>query len=166
MLFVVGFRSAEKVFWMSDSGITFVIIVSTSIILVSIPCGRFIDKNGKRLSLILSFIILLLGMPLIIWGNLYSLYLFGPIMALFIILYNTSISALSTDYTPIEHRGKISGTMGFILLVTISIGRILGGCIYDYQSPTLPLLLFWLTSIPLLLIIIKYVREPTPTQES
>ena len=135
-------------------------LVSISIIIVSIPCGQFIDRYGKRKSLILSFIILAAGMPLLIWGNLYSLYVFGPVVALFIILYNTSISALYADYTPIEHRGKISGTTGFILLIVISIGRILGGYIYDYQSQVLPLLLFWLSSIPLLLLINKYVQEP------
>jgi MFS family permease len=64
------------------------------------------------------------------------------------------------DLIPPEHRGKISGSRAFFMLISASIGQILGGLIYENVSHQLPLYIMWASTIPAFFMILSFVREP------
>ena len=135
-------------------------VVSMSVIILAIPCGKLVDKYGKRNSMLFSYTLMAAAMPLLIWGNYYYVLLLAPVIALINIIYGASISSLYADLVPIEHRGKISGSSGFILLLVGSLGQILGGYLYDNVSHVLPLNLFWASTIPAFLLTFFFIKNP------
>ena len=135
-------------------------VVSMSVIILAIPCGKLVDKYGKRNSMLFAYTLMAAAMPLLIWGNYYHVLLLAPIIALINIIYGASISSLYADLVPIEHRGKISGSSGFILLLVGSLGQILGGFLYDNVSHFLPLNLFWASTIPAFLLTFIFIKNP------
>ncbi|MDH5201295.1 MAG: MFS transporter, partial [Candidatus Bathyarchaeota archaeon] len=64
------------------------------------------------------------------------------------------------DLVPSEHRGKVSGSAGFFILVAGSVGYLLGGYIYDNVSHQLPLWLQLAFAVPSLLLVLFFVKEP------
>ena len=135
-------------------------VVSLSIILLAIPCGRLVDKYGKRKSMLFAYVLMAAAMPLLIWGDYYRILVLAPIIALINIIYSASVSSLYADLVPIEHRGKISGSSSFILLLVGSIGQIAGGYLYDNVSHILPLHLFWASTIPVFLLTFLFIKNP------
>ncbi len=135
-------------------------VISVSVIVLSYPCGKIIDKIGKKIPLMASFLLILLVMPFLIWGDFVKLLLLTPIIALVNILIGTASQALTADLIPPEHRGKISGSRAFFVLISASIGQILGGLIYENVSHQLPLYIMWASTIPAFLLILFFVKEP------
>jgi len=135
-------------------------VVSLSVILLAIPCGRLVDKYGKRKSMLFAYALMAAAMPLLIWGDYYRILILAPIIALINIIYSASVSSLYADLVPIEHRGKISGSSSFILLLVGSIGQIAGGYLYDNVSHILPLHLFWASTIPVFLLTFLFIKNP------
>ena len=135
-------------------------IVSISVIILAIPCGKLVDKYGKRHSLLFTYGLMAVAMPLLIWGDLYKVLVLAPIIALINIVYGASISSLYADLVPIEHRGKIAGSSGFILLLIASLGQIVGGYLYDNISHVLPLNLFWASTVPAFLLTYIFIKNP------
>ena len=135
-------------------------IVSMSVILLAIPCGRLVDKYGKRSSMLFAYALMVAAMPMLIWGNYYYVLILAPIIAIINIIYNAAVSSLYADMVPMEHRGKISGSSGFILLLFGSLGQILGGYLYDNISHVLPLNLFWMSTVPAFILTYIYIKKP------
>ena len=98
-------------------------VISVSVIVLSYPCGKIIDKIGNKIPLLVSFLLVLLAMPFLIWGDFTKLLLLTPVIALVNILIGTASQALTADLIPPEHRGKISGSRSFFVLISASIGR-------------------------------------------
>jgi len=135
-------------------------VISVSVIVLSYPCGKIIDKIGKKIPLLVSFLLVLLAMPFLIWGDFTKLLLLTPVIALVNILIGTASQALTADLIPPEHRGKISGSRAFFVLISASIGQILGGVIYENVSHQLPLYIFWASMVPVLIMTQLFIHEP------
>ena len=131
-----------------------------SVIVFAIPCGKFVDRYGKKNSLLLTYVMMAVAMPFLIWGDYTKILILSPVIALINILYGASISSLYADLVPVEHRGKISGSSSFMTLISGSIGQIIGGFLYDNVSRPLPLYLFWASVIPILILTLIYIKEP------
>jgi DHA1 family multidrug resistance protein-like MFS transporter len=111
-----------------------------SMIVLSIPVGKLIDKVGK-------------------------LFLAMILVGVMQVTMMSASASLMADLVPHEHRGKVSGSSNFFTLIAASMGNLLGGYLYDNVSHALP---FWLQLafvVPCIIIIILFVREPEKAED-
>ncbi|MGD2200922.1 MAG: MFS transporter [Candidatus Bathyarchaeota archaeon] len=136
-----------------------------SMIVLSIPLGRLIDRVGKRKPLLIAYVIWIVITPLFIYGDFYRLLLAMILVGAMQVTLMSASSSLMADLVPREHRGKVSGSSNFFTLIASSIGNLLGGYLYDNVSHTLP---FWLQIafiVPCIVTILLFVREPEGAEE-
>jgi len=131
-----------------------------SMIVLSIPCGKIIDKYGKKRPLIVAYLIWIATIPLFVYGDFYRLILAMILVGLMQVILMSASAALQADLVPSEHRGKVSGSGNFFRLIAAAVGNLLGGYIYDNVSHTLPWWLQIVFVIPCILIIFFFVKEP------
>ncbi len=134
--------------------------LSVSIVVLAIPCGKMVDKYGKRKSLLASWVLIAIAAPFLVWGDFVRLMISMPIIALVNIIFGSAISSLYADLVPIEHRGKIAGSRNFFILILASVGSILGGYIYDNVSHYFSLYFIWFATVPLLLLTYAFIKDP------
>jgi len=135
-------------------------VISLSILIFAVPCGRLVDKYGRKKPILFSWILRALLYTLLINSNFGVLLIIRPLIALANIVLNSAKSSLIADYTPQEHRGKIAGSRDFFILVTSSFGSILGGYIYNTVSHTLSISIMIAFSILLFILTYFFVKEP------
>ncbi len=131
-----------------------------SMIVLSIPCGKIIDKYGKKRPLIAAYIIWIATIPLFVYGDFYRLLLAMILVGLMQVILMSASAALQADLVPSEHRGKVSGSSNFFTLIAAAVGNLLGGYIYDNVSHTLPWWLQIVFVVPCIIIIFFFVKEP------
>ena len=134
--------------------------LSVSIVVLAIPCGKMVDKYGKRKSLLASWVLIAIAAPFLVWGDFVRLMISMPIIALVNIIFGSAISSLYADLVPIEHRGKIAGSRNFFILILASVGSILGGYIYDNVSHYFSLYFIWFATVPLFLLTYAFIKDP------
>lgn len=81
-------------------------VLFVTMIAVSLPSGKIIDKIGKKKPLIAVFILWAIAVPLFIWGDFTLIVVAMTLIGLFQVLLNGAGSALYADLAPKEHRGK------------------------------------------------------------
>lgn len=155
------------VFWfVEDLGIdpvnlsVLVSLISVAMIVFSLPIGKVTDKIGRKKPLLIAYVLTAVTMPFLIWGNFFRVLIAVPIIGLLNVLFNTAISAMYADIIPAEHRGRISGSRSFFMLIASSFGQIIGGFMYDNVSHVLPLLIFWAANVPAFLLTLFFIKEP------
>jgi MFS family permease len=131
-----------------------------SMIILSIPSGMLIDKVGKKKPLMAAFLIWVLAVPLLIWGDFYRLLVSMSLVGLLQVLINGASSALTADLVPRKHRGKVNGSRGFFTMISMSLGMFAGGWLYDNIGHQIPFLLQFFFIIPPLLLIQLFIKEP------
>ena len=138
--------------------------LSGSMIFSALPSGKLVDKVGRKTPLLISWVFLALYPLLFLNGDLPILFaaflFFGASNSLFLAGYQ----ALEADLVPQELRGKEVGCSQFITYLLMSIGGLIGGFIYQFVSPSLPFILFFLVSIPCAIITLFLVHEPKKRQ--
>lgn len=165
------FQPILVLYVVEDLGITAggwsVILTSlfVSMILLSIPGGKLIDRFGKKGPMLAGYAIWMAVVPLFIYGDFYRLLLAMILVGLLQILLMTSSSALMAELVPREHRGKVSGSAGFFILIAGSVGQLLGGYLYDNVSHQLPWWLQLVFVVPSLLLVLFLVKEPKKKEE-
>ncbi|MFB0558841.1 MAG: MFS transporter, partial [Candidatus Bathyarchaeia archaeon] len=131
-----------------------------SMIVISLPVGKLIDRVGKKRPLLAAFAIWAAVMPLFIYGNFHRLLVAMILVGLLQVLLMASSSSLMADLVPREHRGKVSGSSGFFVLIAGSVGSLLGGFVYDNVSHQMPWWLQIVFVVPSFLLVLLFVREP------
>jgi DHA1 family multidrug resistance protein-like MFS transporter len=134
--------------------------ISVSVIALAIPCGKLVDKIGKKKPILIASVLIAIAMPFMITGTFVKVMIIAPVIALVNILFGTAIQALNADLIPQEHRGKILGSRSFFLLIASSFGSIMGGYIYDNISKVLPMYILWAVNVPFFVLIYLFVKEP------
>lgn len=110
-------------------------------LLVRLPGGRLVDRYGKKLFLLVLFVIDAPGSLAFIYSRNYL-----QVLVLFIIwatienFTEPSWAALETDLTPKDQRGKVMSMIGMLVASFGFLGSISGGYFYELD-PTLP---FWI----------------------
>jgi MFS family permease len=167
MMFAIAlFQPIMVLYVVEDLGISAVgwslILTSlfVSMIVISIPVGKLIDRVGKKRPLLASFAIWAAVMPLFIYGDFHRLLVAMMLIGLLQVLLMASSSSLMADLVPREHRGKVSGSAGFFILIAGSVGSLLGGFIYDNVSHQMPWWLQIAFVVPSFLLVLLFVREP------
>ena len=155
LLYIVDDLGISEVNWAIIMTVLFV-----SMIALAIPLGKLIDRVGKKGPLLVSYLIWILIMPLLLYGDFFKLLVGMPVIGVLQILGNAGSSALFADLIPKENRGKVSGSMRFFTLVASAFGNLVGGFMYDDVSHTLPFLSQIVFITPVLLLTLIFIKEP------
>ena len=160
------------VFWIvEDLGISevswsFILtVLFVSMIVLAIPCGKLIDRIGKKKPLVLAYLLFLVVIPLFIFGDFYRLLLAMPMVGLLQILFHAATSSLNADLVPQSNRGKVVGSSGFFVLIAASLGQLAGGFMYDNVSHSLPFSLQFIFLVPALIVTVIFIKEPKKKEE-
>lgn len=135
-----------------------------TMIVMSFPVGRLLDKIGRRIPLILSGVLVIPSILLFIYGNYQSLFVAMPLAGLAQLLGFSAYQTLFADLVPQAQRGKATGSMQFFTYIFMAIGGLVGGLLYDNVFPQLPFLIMLILIIPSVLITILFVSEPRPEE--
>ncbi len=139
-----------------------------SMILMSLPIGKLIDKIGRKKPLIISGLAIIPSVLLFVYAN-YPIVFNNPMIHLTIavILFGfvqllgfAASQAWFADLVPQEKRGKVMGSMNFFSYIFMAIGGLLGGLLYGFISPQLPFLLMPILMVPAILLVAFRVHEP------
>lgn len=135
-----------------------------TMIAVALPVGKLIDKVGRKMPLLASYVVLFPAVLLFVYGDLSKLFIALPLLGLSQLLMFSSYGALWADLVPKEQRGKVTGFTQFFGYIVMAIGMLTGGVLYslDHQFPFFLLLLFL---IPQFLLTLFLVHEPEKREE-
>ncbi|HUS78605.1 MAG TPA: MFS transporter [Patescibacteria group bacterium] len=135
-------------------------VVSLTILLFAVPCGKLVDKVGRKIPILVGFMSIALLNTLIIEADYTTVLVIRPIIAVAYIMIGSAKSSLFADHTPQGDRGKVAGSRDFFLLVTTSIGAIVGGHIYDTISHTLSIYILTGSAVLLFFVTLFFIDEP------
>jgi MFS family permease len=133
-----------------------------SMIILSFPVGKLLDKAGRKIPLIMSSMLIIPAILLFIFGNYFTLFIAMPLAGLTQLLGFSASQALFADLVPQAQRGKVTGSVNFFTYILMAIGGIAGGLLYDNISPQAPFLVMLVLVIPSILLTALFVHEPEP----
>jgi MFS family permease len=134
--------------------------LTITMIIVSIPIGKAVDKFGRKAPLVLGLFAFALGVIIFVVGNLFTVAIAMILFGIGNLLFMASVMALSTDLVIPENRGKVNGFINFTGYIVMGIGMLLGNALYVSIRPQLPFYLALALLIPTLIIILFLVHEP------
>lgn len=138
--------------------LTFIPLLIT-MILVSIPIGKMVDKMGRKIPLTLGLIVFGSATLIFVTGNLVTVMIAMSLFAIGQLLVMSAAMALSTDLVNPENRGKVVGFRNFVGYIFNGIGMLLGNFLYVSFFPQLPFYVTFGLVIPELLIVLFLVHE-------
>jgi DHA1 family solute carrier family 18 vesicular amine transporter 1/2 len=109
-----------------------------TIIAVSLPIGKMVDKIGRKIPLILGLFTFSLATVLFITGDFLTIMISMSLFATGQLLVMSAAMALSTDLVPSVHRGKVVGFRNFVGYIAMGLGMLLGSYLYVTFIPQLP----------------------------
>ena len=130
-------------------------------ILSALPCGKIVDRFGRKKPLMMAWFLFIPGLIGFVYGNIVITSISFLFLGVALILANTAYPALMADFVARDKRGKIIGSTNFFFNILSSLGQLSGGFMYEYLSPALPFLLSATLFIPCLILTLFKVHEPT-----
>jgi DHA1 family multidrug resistance protein-like MFS transporter len=130
-------------------------------ILSALPCGKIVDRFGRKKPLTVAWFLFIPGLISFVYGNIIIISIGFLFLGVALILSNTAYPALMADFVARDKRGKIIGSTNFFSNILSSLGALSGGFMYQYLSPALPFLLSATLFIPCLILTLFKVHEPT-----
>jgi len=131
-----------------------------AMIISALPAGKFIDKVGRKIPLLTSFLLRAFAVLLFVYSDFSTLFVALPLFGLSQILTMSAYGSLQADLVPQEQRGKVIGFTNFFNNIITSIGVLAGGILYSAISPQLPFMLLLVLVVPEFLILLFWVQEP------
>jgi len=122
----------EKQWWL-----VFIPLLLTMVV-VSIPIGKMVDKIGRKIPLILGLFVLSLATLIFVTGNLLTVMISMCLFSTGQLLVMSAELALATDFVPPVNRGKIIGFRNFFGYIVMGFGMLLGNYFYVRFIPQLP----------------------------
>ena len=136
-----------------------------AMIVLSIPIGKLVDKAGRKIPLLLSYLFMVPSILLFVYGDLFRLAISLVLMGVVQLMMFSSYSALMADLVPKEQRGKVTGFSQFFNYITMAIGVLLGGIIFNTVSRQLPFFLVLVFLVPQFLVTFFMVHEPKQREQ-
>jgi len=136
-----------------------------SMLVVSIPIGKMVDKTGRKVPLLLSAVLQVPTVLLFIYGDFTRVLVSMSLFGVSILLGMSAGSAMQTDLVARENRGKIIGFTNFVGYIAIAVGMLLGNWMYVSLAPQLPFFLLLVLSAPQFLILLLLVTEPRKREQ-
>lgn len=134
-------------------------------IIASMPVGKLIDRVGRKIPLLLAYVLFIPPLLLFVYGDLPRLFIALPLFGLAQILFMTSFSSLQADLVPKEQRGKVTGFSNFFNYIFMALGSLVGGALYYFVAPQLPFLFMIPLLVPPFILTLLLVHEPEKRQE-
>jgi len=131
-----------------------------SMIVMSVPIGKMVDKVGRKIPLLLSNFAFAPAIFLFLNGDFVRVAIAMPLIGLGQLLLAAAASALQTDLVPQENRGKVIGFTNFVNYIFMGFGMLLGNYLYANILPQLPFLLMLVLLVPQFLITLFLISEP------
>ncbi len=136
-----------------------------SMLVVSIPIGRVIDRAGRKTPLLLSTILQIPSVLLFIYGDFTRVLISMALLGVVMLLGMSAGSALQTDLIPKENRGKIIGFTNFLGYIVMGVGMLLGNWLYVSFLPQLPFFVLLALALPQFMIALLLVHEPKKREQ-
>lgn len=136
-----------------------------AMIISALPSGKFIDKIGRKIPLLLSYVLMAPAILLFLFGDFLRLLIALIMIGLSQVLVMSSYGSLQADLVPKEQRGKVIGFTNFVNYILMALGSVVGGVLYSTISQQLPFILLVILLIPEFLIVLILVNEPEKRQE-
>jgi len=142
-------------------------LVSTALFVAmmvsAVPIGKSIDKIGRKIPLLVSYIILFPAVLLFVYGDLFRLFIALPLVGIGDMLFFSAFESLRADLVPLEKRGKVIGVTNFTTYVIMAIGQLAGGILYE-KAPKLPFFFVLVFLVPSFIVTLL-VHEPKKREE-
>ncbi len=140
-------------------------VLPITMIALSIPIGKIVDKTNRKIPLLAAYLCFGFALWLFLNGDVPRLFVSLALIGFGQVLMNTASSALQTDLTPKEHRGKVNGFSSFVGYIVMAFGSFIGGVLYDHVSPQTPFYLAMVFIVPSLILTLIRVHEPKKREE-
>ncbi len=131
-----------------------------TMIVLSIPIGKVIDKTNRKLPILGAYLIFGISMWLFVNGDFVKLFVSLVLVGVAQVMMNSAFGALQTDLTPKEERGKVNGFTNFTNFILMAVGSLVGGVLYEHISPQLPFFFAIGLITPSFVITLTMVKEP------
>ncbi len=138
--------------------LTFIPLLLTMIAL-SIPIGKMVDRVGRKIPLILGVVVFASATLVFTVGNLVTVMIAMSMFAAGQLLVMASAMALSTDLVDPVNRGKVVGFRNFVGYIFNGLGMLLGNFLYITFFPQLPFYMTLAMMVPSLLIVAFLIHE-------
>jgi len=149
----------ESIWWLAY------IPLFLSMLAVSVPIGKFVDRVGRRIPLLLSIVLLAPTILIFMYGDFTEVLISMSLLGVSILLGMSAGSAMQTDLVAKENRGKIIGFTNFVGYIAMAIGMLLGNWFYVSVSPQLPFFTLLVLLIPQFVITLLLIPEPKKREE-
>ena len=140
-------------------------VLFVAMIALSIPIGKLVDKAGRKIPLLLSYLFMIPSILLFVYGDLFRLAISLVLMGVVQLMLFSSYSALMADLVPKEQRGKVTGFSQFFNYITMAVGVLIGGIIFDTVSHQLPFFIVLAFLVPQFLVTFFMVHEPKQREQ-
>jgi MFS family permease len=127
--------------------------------------GLRMDVVGRKRYLILGYLLYVPGMLLFVTADFYFALLAFFFYGLGNMLQMNGYQILLGDLIPRGLRGTVTGCMQFFMYLAQAFLQILIGFLYAFVSPQLPFLLLAVVAVPLALLIVYKVSEPSVKED-
>jgi MFS family permease len=135
-----------------------------TMIVVSIPIGKMVDRIGAKVPLTIGPIALAVSMILFVNGNFLTILISMCLIGMVHLLVMSSAMTLSASLVEPQNRGKVRGFLNFTGYIFMGVGMLLGNLLYTL-IPQLPFYVTIGLTIPIILIVLFRVQEPSSTKE-
>lgn len=143
----------EEQWWL-----TFIPLLLT-MVAVSIPIGKMVDKIGRKIPLILGLFVFSAATVIFVFGNLFTIMISMSLFGIGQLLVMAAAMALSTDLVDPVNRGKVVGFRNFVGYIFIGLGMLLGNYLYVSLIPQMPFYVTLGLLIPAFLIVLFLIHE-------
>jgi MFS family permease len=127
--------------------------------------GLRMDVVGRKRYLILGYLLYVPGMLLFVTADFYLALLAFFFYGLGNMLQMNSYQILLGDFIPRGLRGTVTGCMQFFMYLAQAFLQLLIGFLYAFVSPQLPFLLLAAVAVPLAMLIVYKVSEPSVKED-
>lgn len=129
-------------------------------ILAALPCGKIVDRFGRKKPLMFSWLLFIPALIGFVYGNIIITSVSFMLLGVALITANSAYPALMADLVAREQRGKIIGSTNFFFNILSALGQLAGGFMYQHVAPELPFLIPAVLFLPCFLLILFKVQEP------
>ncbi len=141
-----------------------------TMIVASIPIGKFVDKHGRKVPLVSGLFVFGVATYIFMNGTFVTVMVAMVLFGIAQLLAMTASMALTADLVVPENRGKVSGFMNFMGYIVMGVGMLLGGYLYGtFSIPRLPFYAALILATVAALVVLFFVQEPKevvgPVQE-
>lgn len=140
-------------------------VLPITMIVLSIPIGKLVDKFNRRVPILFSYIFIFGALLLFVHGNLLLVFVSLMLLGAGLVMLNSGSGALQADLTPRECRGKIQGFSSFVNYIVMALGTAAGGFLYEHFSPQIPFYIATLSVVPAFILTFVRVHEAQQRQE-